>query len=699
MTNRLIGENSPYLLQHAENPVNWFPWGEDALSKAQEEDKPIFLSIGYAACHWCHVMAHESFEDPETARLMNDNFINIKVDREERPDLDNIYMNAVTAMTGQGGWPMSVFLTPDKKPFYGGTYFPPVRRFNMPSFKEVLLTVARLWREDRERVLQSSDEITAHLHKSHTLKSSDRTLNMELLDQATLRLVQSYDWENGGWGNAPKFPQPMAIEFLLMRAVCGDTLALDTAKHALNAMAKGGMYDIVGGGFSRYSTDSKWLVPHFEKMLYDNAQLAICYLHAYLISGEKHFRLVCEDTLDFLLREMTATGNGSPSGGLYSSLDADSEGDEGKFYLWTPEQITRVLNGSQNADKTIKRDFNHADIFIEAFNVTEDGNFEGRTVLQRVMSDQELAQRFSLDPKKVPKLLGEMRAKLLKARNQRVRPESDDKVLVSWNSLALRAFAEAARYLDRGDYLEFGKNLANFLLTELHPDQRLLRSWRAGKAQHNAYLEDYAALILGLIALYQSDPSPRWFVEALLLAEELKENFTDPNGGFYDTRIDHDPLLLRPKEIQDNATPSGNSMAAIALLKLALYTGDGEWRDWAERSLGGVLEFVEKYPLAFSKWLCAIYLAVGPVLEVAIIGDPNQSGMKDLIDELWSKLRPFFLAAISSYPPHPDSPPLLHGRPLLNDLPTAYVCQQFVCQNPVNFTDELTNQLENAYTN
>ena len=688
MPNRLGNENSPYLLQHADNPVEWYPWGNEALEKAHREDKPIFLSIGYAACHWCHVMAHESFEDPETAAIMNEHYVNIKVDREERPDLDSIYMNSVVAMTGQGGWPMSVFLTPDGKPFFGGTYFPPVRRYNMPSFREVLLSIAQTWQKDRSRLLQAGNELTQHLQNSQSMGVSDQPLSAEKLDEAALRIAQAYDWNHGGWGAAPKFPQPMTIDFLLRRAIHGDKLALDMATHALAAMSKGGMYDVIGGGFARYSTDEKWLVPHFEKMLYDNAQLARTYLHAYLITEEPSFRRVCEETLDFISREMIAhpTEDSEPQAGFFSSLDADSEGEEGKFYVWTPNEIRSALNDPFDTE-----------IFLAAYGVTEKGNFEGRNVLQRDLDDASLALQFDLRVEEIPERLSTLHRRLLQERVKRIRPGTDDKVLVSWNALALITFSEAARYLDRPDYLSISRQNADFLLTELHPGDRLLRSWRNGRAQHNAYLEDYAALILALIALYQSDPDPWWFNSASQLADEMLAHYRDPDGGFFDTRDDHGPLLTRPKDVQDNATPSGNALAVTALLQLAMYTGRGNYRDVAEAMLVSIQEAAVRYPTAFSEWLCAYDFAVKPTQEVAIIGNPADPGYQALVEILWSGWRPYSLAAFSNFPPSSNDPPLLQDRPLLKDRPTAYVCQNFVCQQPVNTPVELKEQLDQVY--
>jgi uncharacterized protein len=677
MPNKLANENSPYLLQHAENPVDWYPWGAEALEKARQEDKPIFLSIGYAACHWCHVMEHESFEDPGTAQIMNEHFVNIKVDREERPDIDSIYMGAVVAMTGQGGWPTSIFLTPAGEPFWGGTYFPPVRRYNMPAFREILVSIAELWKNDRDQLLKSSQEISEHLKSTPQMPTKQPEISIEQINQAAMALAQSYDWKHGGWGQAPKFPQPMSIEFALRKAERGDKMLLDIAVHALRAMAKGGMYDVVGGGFARYSTDSDWLVPHFEKMLYDNAQLALVYLHAYMLTGDTGFKRVCEETLDFVLRELT-----HPLGGFYSSLDADSEGEEGKFYIWTPEQIQETLAEKEDIE-----------FITAAYGITAAGNFEGQSVLQRTLEDEQLAERFNLSVEQVQRKLDRLHAVLLKERGQRVRPATDDKVLVSWNGLMLTAFAEAARYLKRPDYLEAAVRNADFLLAHLHPGDRLLRAWREGKARHNGYLEDYAALILGLQALYPSDPDPRWYQWAKRLTEDMLTHFQDPQGGFFDTRDDHETLLTRPKDLQDNAVPSGSSMAVLALLQMSAYEGRTVWRDIAEQAMGPVMAAALRYPTAFGKWLSAMDFGVGPVQEVVILGDLHDPQTQALTETVWSGYRPRLVAALSEYPPSVEAPALLMDRQMLKGQPTAYVCQNFTCQQPVNDPHRLLVQI------
>jgi uncharacterized protein YyaL (SSP411 family) len=689
MTNHLSNENSPYLLQHASNPVEWYPWGPEALARAIAENKPIFLSIGYAACHWCHVMAHESFEDQAIADLMNAHFINIKVDREERPDLDSIYMSATIAMTGSGGWPMSVFLTPDLKPFYAGTYFPPVRRFNMPSFRELLMGIAQTWLEQPDETHKVGTRVTEHIQKSNKQTSTHAfPLSHALLATAADTLVSTYDWGFGGWGEAPKFPQPMTIEFLLAFSSANPGILppsksqkyIETACHVLKAMARGGMYDVVGGGFARYSVDNLWKTPHFEKMLYDNAQLALAYLHAYLATGDKFFRRVCVETLDFMLREMR-----HPGGGFYSSLDADSEGHEGKFYLWTVEEIQTIL-----ADEF--------DFFQAAYGLNNTrpaaGNHElDGIILQRSLDDTPLAARFKLDEQSLALRLAACQARLLEARSKRVRPTTDDKILTGWNGLALAAFAEAGRYLDRPDYLETAAECAHFLLNNLRTHEALLRSWRAGSARHTALLEDYAALVLGLLALYQSQPDPEWYTQALRLADEIPAHFANPDGGFFDTRDDHDPLLLRPADTQDNAIPSGSALAVAALLQIAEYGDRPEWHKMASDALAGVLEPALRFPTAFSRWLSAADFALGPVSQVALLGDPGLPGTLALRAKLWGRHRPRQVVAISPYPPSADSPALLKDRPLLNGQPTVYVCQNFTCQLPVTDPTGLAAQL------
>jgi uncharacterized protein len=682
MPNQLGQETSPYLLQHADNPVAWRPWSEDALDQAQREDKPIFLSIGYAACHWCHVMAHESFEDPETAGILNQHFINIKVDREERPDLDNIYMGAVVAMTGHGGWPMSVFLTPDGKPFYSGTYFPPAPRYGMPSFRQILEGIIQAWNNNRQQLTDVGVQVTQHLNQANQWSGSQKGIKDQVLTAATESLLKSYDWSHGGWGQAPKFPQPMAIDFLLRQFTRGNKKTLDVATHALQKMSRGGMYDVVGGGFHRYSTDADWLVPHFEKMLYDNAQLARVYLYAYLLTTDDYYRQICLQTLAFVQREMT-----HPLGGFFSSLDADSEGEEGKFYVWSYAEIQDLLRDSQDMS-----------LFSAAYGLSEAGNFEGKIVLQRAKSDEDLAIQFDLDPERISQKIQTIHHTLFQVRNGRIRPATDDKILVSWNALMMQAFAEAGRYLNRSDLLATATRNADFLLNNLYQDNRLYRSWREGQARHNAYLEDYASLILALLDLYQADPDPKWYQTAVDLAEQMQTHYLDPQGGFFDTSDDHGPLITRPKDQQDNATPSGNALASYALLILSAYSDRSEWYDRSENMLSFIQENAARYPTSFSYWLCALDFAVGPVQQVAIVSPDTIGQAQALISIVNDELRHRSVLAVSTFPPPPGSPPLLENRPLVQGQPSAYVCQHFTCLMPATSPDELQEQLRDPAT-
>ncbi|HTP01074.1 MAG TPA: thioredoxin domain-containing protein [Anaerolineales bacterium] len=685
MSNHLVDSSSPYLLQHAQNPVDWYPWGSEALQKARTENKPIFLSIGYAACHWCHVMAHESFEDPETAAVMNENFVSIKVDREERPDLDNIYMSATQALTGSGGWPMSVFLTPDLRPFYAGTYFPSVRRYNLPSFKELLLSLANAWHEQAGEVEGVATRVVQHLESTTSTRHQQAMLTESELAVICKDLVDSYDWGYGGWGSAPKFPQPMLIEFLLRRTATGQDPgggALRTALHALKAMARGGMYDVVGGGFSRYSTDNFWRVPHFEKMLYDNALLARAYLHAWRITGDAFFKRIAASTLEFVEREMR-----HPDGGFYSSLDADTEGQEGKFYVWTQDQVrTAIKDGA---------DFK---LFAAAYGLTQRGNWEGRTVLQRSLDDASLAAQFKISDKDISMILARCHRKLLEERSGRVRPATDDKVLTAWNGLMLRTFADTARLI--GDktlaerYRQIAVDNASYLLKTLYRDGRLFRSWRLDQAGPVAFLEDHGALICGLLALYEADLDERWYHSAVEIASLMIDRFEDPDGGFFDTDSSAESLLIRPKNLSDNATPSGNALACEALLRLAALTDDGEYRDRAFRAIAAVAEPARSFPMAFGYWLSTADLASGRVQQVAVVFPQYVTSAQALLDVINAEYRPNMVLAAGRYPPANSAPALLQERPLREGKPAAYVCEQFVCKLPVTDPDELKQQLD-----
>ncbi|MGW8318227.1 MAG: thioredoxin domain-containing protein [Candidatus Promineifilaceae bacterium] len=676
MANRLSGETSPYLLQHADNPVDWFPWGEEALERARSEDKPILLSIGYSACHWCHVMAHESFEDPQVAAFMNEHFVNIKVDREERPDLDSIYMDAVVAMTGQGGWPMTVVLTPEGRPFYGGTYYPPVPRFGMPSFRQVLASVARAWEERRGEIVDSAGQITAHISRHPALNARSEKLRPELLGQAVQSTARSFDGVKGGFGQAPKFPQPMVIEYLLRYHLqSGDAFALHMAVHTLDMMAKGGMYDQLGGGFARYSTDNDWLVPHFEKMLYDNALLSLAYLHAWRVTGRPMYRRVVIETLDWVLREMRDAG-----GGFYSSMDADSEGEEGKFYVWDATELRQILG-------------DEADPSMAAYGASDQGNWEGKNVLHVARTANEVANQFELDPNDVAIQLTGAKQLLADYRERRVRPGLDDKVLTSWNGLMLAAFAEAGRDLNRPEYTEAAVANADFLSEKMRrPDGRLFRTWKAGgSGRVDAFLEDYAYLAHGLLALYQSTFDARWFQWATELAASMVNHFADTaHGGFFDTPDDHEALIHRPKDVQDNATPSGNAIAATVLLQLALYQGNSSYWERAEEAVAGMSEAMIQHPTAFGQWLCAAAFILAQPREVAIIGRPSQADAQELVQTVFSQYRPDLVVALGE---DDGQVPLLADRTRLNNQATAYVCRRFVCDLPVTSAEALAEQL------
>ena len=676
MPNKLSQSNSPYLLQHQNNPVDWYPWGEEALSRAKAENKPIFLSIGYAACHWCHVMAHESFEDKATAAIMNEHFINIKVDREERPDIDGIYMDAVVSMTGSGGWPMSVFLTPDGKPFLGGTYFPPEPKHNLPSFSQLLNHVIRIWKEERAKLDDVSEQLTKRLQPELSIPEESVELKEALLANSVKMLGQNYDWQNGGWGKAPKFPQPMVIDYLLAQASIGNKDAEEMALHALRSMSKGGMYDVIGGGFARYSVDDYWLVPHFEKMLYDNAQLTRNYLHAFLITEDEQFKNICTESLDFIVRELR-----SKEGAFFSSLDADSEGEEGKFYVWSYGEIKAIISKS--------KDF---ELFSSAYGLREKGNFEGQIILQDHQSDLELSDSFKLPIKDVSLNLLKSRKLLLDARARRIRPQTDDKAITSWNAIMLQSFSEAARYLKRDDYLQVAIENANFIIDNLFVEGRLLRSWRKGQADHLAFLEDYGALILAMLSLYESDPNSKWFQFADQLTNEMLRLFIE-DDLLYDTGIDHEKLLIRPRDLQDNASPAGNSLATFALLKMYAYTAKQQYYEIAMRNLGSMQNMISQYPTSFGQWLQALDFSMADGYEIAIVGQRDAEDTERLRDVIWARYRPYEIIAQSSPEKNEQGAPLLLDRAMIDNKASVYVCQHFVCQLPVNSPTNLAKLL------
>jgi uncharacterized protein YyaL (SSP411 family) len=679
--NRLLDETSPYLLQHAYNPVAWHPWGPEALALARRQDKPIFLSIGYSACHWCHVMAHESFEDEETAALMNKLFVNIKVDREERPDLDAIYMDAVQAMTGQGGWPMSVWLTPDGAPFHGGTYFPKEPRYGMPAFKQVLQAVEQAYRTQPDRVEAQAQRLVSMLRRSAAIGAVGGEIGEEVLREALAQMRQYFDEEEGGFGSQPKFPQPMTIDFALGRyARSSDLDALYMAELTLTKMAEGGIYDQLGGGFHRYSVDALWLVPHFEKMLYDNAQLLLAYLHAWQATGKPLYRRVLDETIDYILREMT-----SPAGGFYSTQDADSEGHEGKFFVWTPREIEAIL-GSHNGA-----------IFESCYGVSDRGNFEGANILNVSRSTANVAERFRTTPADVEQVVAASRSLLFAEREKRSKPGRDEKILTEWNGLMIHSLAECGVALERPDALAAATAAAEFILAQMsQPDGRLFRSWKDGRAKLNAYLEDYAALVRGLIALYEATFTLRWLGEASRLTQVIFAQFHDEvGGGFFQTGVDHEQLVARRKDFIDNAIPSGNAMAAESLLRLAVLLDDGRYRQEVGRILIAMKEAMARQPTGFGRLLGVCERFLAPSQEIAIVGDPADPATQALLREVRRRFLPTAVVALK----HPDEEsllPLLQGRTLIGGRPTAYVCEHYTCQLPVTDPQALAQQINAA---
>ncbi len=670
MPNRLAGETSPYLLQHANNPVDWYPWGDEALSRARTEDKPILLSIGYSACHWCHVMAHECFEDDEIARLMNDRFISIKVDREERPDLDSIYMQAVQSITGSGGWPLTVFLTPDGKPFFGGTYFPPEDRHGMPGFHRVLKTVADAYQNRRGEVEKAAEQLVAALTSKDKGNGAREPLALDMLKQAYRSLQKDFDRGNGGFGSVPKFPQPMALEFLLRYFHrTHDEQALEIVNMTLGKMAKGGIYDQIGGGFHRYATDSSWLVPHFEKMLYDNALLSRIYLHAYVVNGNQLFRSVVEQTIDYVLKGMT-----SPQGAFYSTQDADSEGIEGKYYLWTLQEIIEVV-GKQNGQ-----------IITDYFGITADGNFEGQNILH-VVREPEPA---------VSSIVEEAKVSLLERREQRVKPGRDEKILASWNGLMLASLAEAACVLNHRAYLAAAVANGSFLVDSMLVNGFLQHAYKDGKAKLDGYLDDYAMVIEGLLTLHQATLRGKWLRQAITLAKTMVEQFWDEaTGVFYDTGGRHENLFIRPQSTFDSALPSGASAATMVLLKLGWLTDNHEFEQIAARALRSVQELMSQHPLGFSNWLCALDFSLSEPRQITLIGSLDNPVTSELLHTLCATWLPN--KVVAAYDPgDPTSIPelkLFENREMINNQSTVYVCHRYSCQKPITDPISLAAQL------
>ena len=681
MTNRLKGETSPYLLQHAENPVDWHPWSPEALAIAKRENRPILLSVGYAACHWCHVMAHESFEDHETARIMNERFVNVKVDREERPDIDGIYMQAVQAMTGHGGWPMTVFLTPDGVPFYAGTYFPPQERHGMPSFKRVLTAVADAYANRPAEVERTAAQLREFFASTTHPTRRTAALSPALLEQAYRALAQSFDDVHGGFGGAPKFPQAMSLDFVLRYwARTRTAYALDIVRRSFVAMARGGIYDQLGGGFARYAVDEAWQVPHFEKMLYDNALLARLGVHLWQATKDPEVRRVTEETVDWTLREMAA-----PEGGFYSSLDADSEGEEGKFYLWTRDELHRELGDG-------------APLAAEFWGVTDAGNFEGRNILHVPHDAAVVAARYSITPGELRARIEAAAHKLLAARNHRVRPGRDEKVLAAWNGLMLRALAEAARAFDRMSYRAEAVRHGEFLFRSVERDGRVFRSYKGGIARIAGYLEDYAALGLGALAVYELTFDTLWLERARALADSIVRWFwDDETGAFFDTASDHEQLVTRPRDVTDNATPSGTSLAAELLARLADLLQDEDMRRRATYVLETIADPMARHPAAFGHALGVADLMVRGAIELAIVGDPTSDEFRALTRAAAERYVPALIMAGGPARSSADVA-LLADRPAANGRATAYVCRNYACEAPVTDAAALGAQLDAATT-
>lgn len=694
-TNRLVDATSPYLLQHAHNPVDWFPWGEEAFEKARREDKPIFLSIGYSACHWCHVMERESFENETIAAFLNEHFVSIKVDREERPDVDDIYMTAVQMMTGSGGWPMSVFLTPDLRPFYGGTYYPPRDMMGRPGLISLLSALADAWLNKRQEVIANADDLTRLVRQSLTETSSQGAVGAGLIRHAVEQLEGSFDPDSGGWGRAPKFPSSPSIRLLLREYLrTAEPKLLHMATATLDKMAYGGMYDHLGGGFARYSVDNEWLVPHFEKMLYDNAQLAQAYLEAYQLTKDPLYRRIATETFEYELRDMR-----DARGGFHSAEDADSEGEEGKFYLWTHDEIVETL-GVEDGE-----------LFAAYYNVQPSGNFsshesyhEGKNILHMPLPAETVASQLGMSEDELESRMEPMREKLMNVRSQRVRPGLDDKVLTSWNSLMISAFAQGYHVLGDERYLAAATEAANFILTDMVADTRLLRSHRHGKSAIPAFLDDYAFFVNALIDLYEATFDLTWIEAADEFTTAMIEQFWNDSGGaFHFTAEHHDHVLVRATPTQDGAIPSGNAMAATALLRLAVLTDNSSYREKAERVLAANVDNMQRYPRAFLSGLLAVDLYTHPPIEIAILGEADTPAMREFLHVIHEDFLPNKVVA-SLDPSATDRAmvetriPLLSKKTLVSGQPAVYVCKNFTCDTPATTSEMLAEKLETALT-
>jgi hypothetical protein len=672
MANRLAAESSPYLLQHADNPVDWYPWGNDAFEAARRDDRPVLLSIGYSACHWCHVMAHESFENNEIAAIMNALFVSIKVDREERPDVDSVYMSSAQAMGVPGGWPLTVFLTPDGLPFFGGTYFPPEERQGMRSFPAVLQAAAAAYHAQREEIGAMGERVREAVAPRRLPAAGEPTVT--LLDEAATKLAGEIDRAHGGFGAAPKFPHPQALDLMLRRSrVSGDAVVREAALLSLDAMARGGIHDQVGGGFHRYSVDARWAVPHFEKMLYDNALLAPVYLHAYQVSGRDDLLEVCTRTLDYMARELRL-----PGGGFAASQDADSPGGEGAFFVWTPPQLRETLGADDGA------------LAARVFGVVDGGNFEhGTTVLSMPYPLAQVARSMSLDEPALHDRLEDIRTRLRTARASRAAPERDGKVITAWNALALNAFAEAGAALERPDYVAVARSSADFVLDHLVRDGVVYRVWNGGDARIIGFLDDAANLGDALLTLYEATGEPRYFTAALALCERIVARHRDADGNYFDTADDSEPLIVRPRTIDDNPVSAGQSVAATLFCRMHAFTGEERWHARAMEIIAPLATVVARAPLAVAGLAAAMELVVGPMREVAIAGDPGDARTLALVDIAQRRFDPLTVLA---WGPSGDVP-LLDGRTPVDGVPAAYVCRGFVCRAPVTAVAALEGEL------
>ncbi|MEW6129218.1 MAG: thioredoxin domain-containing protein [Acidobacteriota bacterium] len=680
--NRLINETSPYLAQHAYNPVDWYPWSDEAIEKSRREDKPILLSIGYSACHWCHVMAHESFENAAIATLMNELFICIKIDREERPDIDAIYMNAIQMLTGHGGWPLTVFLTPQLKPFYGGTYFPPEDRRGMPGFPKVLRTIADAYHTKRNEIEDSAKAITEELQKTNRFFVSNEMLTVELLHNAFNSLSLSFDPQYGGFGNAPKFPPSMTLMFLLRyyrRTQSPD--ALKMVEETLQQMANGGLYDHLGGGFARYSVDQFWLVPHFEKMLYDNALLARAFLQTFQITQNPFYSRIAEEILEYIYRDLT-----DKTGGFYSAEDADSEGVEGKFYVWQRNEVVELLGEEVG------------EIFCDFYDISEAGNFERQNSIIHIKKPLDsFAQEHQLSTARLNDILQQGRKALFYKRLQRIRPGLDDKIITSWNGLMLTAFAEAANILGRDDYREIARRNGDFIMQNLIRQGRLLRTYKNQLSKLNAYLEDYAFAAEGFLSLYECTFEITYFNQAKSLADQMLQYFWDEqDGGFYFTSSDHESLITRNKDFFDNAIPSGNSVVSLVLQKLAIITGEHTYANYATTILRMIQPAMKRYPTAFGYALCALDFYLDEAAEFVLVGEPSSHEIKQYIKEIYSRFIPNKVIALVD----PEDKTamanfkLIDGKVAIQGLPTAYLCQNYTCLSPATTPPELAALLD-----